>query len=155
MASLTKIFTGMTGGPEAIQSNFTALNGETLTDTGLINTGVTQVNGVTPATQYRVWRFGNSTITFFTMYYELSADLPRWTALDIIKYPTANVFPAGYVMDKLNSSSTTPNIRLVQNDHGQAQFEIYADHITMRSRGTDLTKGDGFYLNTWMVGGTK
>jgi hypothetical protein len=57
MATLTKIFTGMTGGPEAIQGNFEKLNAAGAVISEWTRTGMTNINGATDNTgwllQYR------------------------------------------------------------------------------------------------------
>lgn len=52
MADLTKIFTGMQGGPEAIQNNFEALNGQSQDNSNIYTgmeflTSMTELNGTT------------------------------------------------------------------------------------------------------------
>ena len=68
METLTKIVTGMEKGPEAIDTNFEALNADALsnkiTDTGWTSAGVVCINGFTSnpddPLQYRIIKFGSS-----------------------------------------------------------------------------------------------
>lgn len=136
--TLTKIFTGMEKGPEAIDANFKALN---ITDTGWSSAGVVYLNGfgnTGKPFKYRITNLGGVVMLWISGYANDAAnkglDIKNKTA--IAKFPSA-------VVNYVNGS----------NYNNLSQVGKWVSNGANISIRLDLA-GDGT-LYAWPMGATK
>ena len=94
MATLTKIFTGMTGGPEAIQGNFDTLNGllgQPVTLGPQTNSGLTWVNGFKDQDngyfKYQTMTIGTQKFLMISGQIAYSQSIKAWSSTQMVKFP--------------------------------------------------------------------
>lgn len=157
MATLTKIFTGMTGGPEAIQSNFAALNGDLAKlqlNTAFTNSTIVWVNGyrADPAQglQYSVVGIGNGRyLTQIIGGINMDNDLSNWSTVQALKWDGTKVFPGGFSMSHYGALDIA-----VGNGAGHAQLRIDGAGISIRALGSDIkAASNGIDVNALFLSG--
>lgn len=136
-STLANIFTGMTGGPEAIMANLKAMqadlgNGAAVTaDTGWTESGLSYVNGfvrkaVNPI-MYRTISIGKVSITFWTGFINTPTDMAAWTSQTVVKFPAATVYPNGFMPNNISQTSWNTNAS------GHEQINFFSDHLEIRA----------------------
>lgn len=98
MTTITDLVKGQADWQKTINDNFDNI----ITDTGWISTGVTQVNGASPACKYRVIKLHDATLTAINMYYKTNVDYAVGSNIVVINWPTS-IFPDGF--PSLNSNA--------------------------------------------------
>jgi hypothetical protein len=84
---LTKIFSGMDKGPEAIQSNFEKINSAVGDKVASTSYPVTLVNGYTGDVKCRYWQFGSTSLTIVTGWIKAPGAIPANTDLEFATLP--------------------------------------------------------------------
>lgn len=157
MASLTKIFTGMTAGPEAIQADLEALNVDLTklqSNTSFTSNTFVWVNGykADPAQglQYSVVGIGNGRyLTQIIGGINMENDLASWATVQALKWDGTKVFPGGFSMAHYGASDIAAG-----NGAGHVQVRIDGSGISIRALGSDITAAsNGIDVNVLFLSG--
>lgn len=137
MATLTKIFTGMTGGPEAIQGNFDTLNGamgQVVTLTAQTNTGLTWVNGFKDQDngrfKYQVLTINGQKFLLISGQIAFTQTIKAWNTVQMVK------FPSGVGID--NAHMLAGSVGMARNGKDMLQFSVSADGLSAMAFDHDL-----------------
>lgn len=156
-STLANIFTGMTGGPEAIMANLKAIqadlgNGAAVTaDTGLTESGLSYVNGFVrnagAPIMYRTISIGKVSITFWTGIINTPTEMAAWTSQTVVKFPTATVYPNGFMSSKAITQTSWNT-----NSSGHEQINFFSDHLEIRAMGEVFkTTNNGQNINQVVI----
>lgn len=157
MATLTKIFTGMTGGPEAIQTNLEALNTDLTKlqfNTAFTNATITWVNGyrADPAQglQYSVVGIGNGRyLTQIIGGINMDNDLASWSTVQALKWDGTKVFPGGFSMSHYGAVDITDG-----NGGNHIQLRIDGTGLSVRALGSTVAAAsNGIDVNVLFLSG--
>lgn len=137
MASLTKIFTGMTGGPEAIQGNFDTLNGllgQPVTLGPQTNSGLTWVNGFKDQDngyfKYQTMTIGTQKFLMLSGQIAYTQTAKAWASTQMVK------FPAGVGIG--NAHMIAGGLGVARDGTNFVSYSVGSDGLYIMPFGSDL-----------------